>query len=147
MIRELKTWVSELILLFFFFFFRTATWACTVWSGIIFFFFMGVEFPHGLWKTVWIHDMRDNIHILKKKWKLGVYQVFANSEMRGNREGLFDFTEKLPGQAHSFMHRMPCGCVKHGLLGALHAVIFHTSIRWTQDVTGVSQGPFRHSFH
>lgn len=28
--------------------------------------------------------------------KLGVYQVFANSEMRGDPEGLFDFTENLP---------------------------------------------------
>ena len=27
---------------------------------------MGVEFTHGLWKTVLMHDMRDNIHILKK---------------------------------------------------------------------------------
>ena len=32
---------------------------------------MGVEFPHGLWKTVLIHDMRDNIHIHRKKREVG----------------------------------------------------------------------------
>ena len=100
-----------------------------------------------------MHDMRDNIHILKKKRKLGVYQAFANSEMHGDPEGLFDFTESLPGQARSFTHRMPRGCVKRGFLCAIPAEIFHTfnqmHTRYNRSFTGPfqTQLPLRWHFY
>lgn len=145
MIRELESSVSQLTLLSFFF--RKATWACTVWSGRIFFFPWEWNFHMAFEKLFWSMTWEIISTSTEKKGKLGVYQALANSEMHGDQEGLFDFIKNLPGQAHSFLHRMPCGCVKRGTPCVFSDVIFHPSIRWTQDVTGVSRSHFRHSFH
>lgn len=108
---------------------------------------MGVEFPHGLWKTVLMHDMRDNIHILKKNGSWVSTKHLQTQKCMAIQKVYLTLPRAcldrhVPLHTECLVDVWSVGsCVLSLLKYFIH------SIRCTQDTTGVSQGHFRHSFH